>query len=410
MVNRIKVYGIAAMLSLAGGLVLFFSLYRSDEEPVVESQPETPVVEKGVAENERQRENLDWLDEAIKEDSESVGSDPGLSNVRPEDSPSLSQKPAEPPNREMPRPTGPDGQPYKSRSFEVLQAVEAEQARLGPQFMGEARKWLESDDDLTRAAGAIGLAQAGALSEEEIRQIAGDSELSVPFLTLEAMQAQGPSENAINLENQLVNLAPTASDLILAQSESQAFSFGGGEAVIDFARENMRPEDVDSIADAFSADETLPYEARMKAAWEKRKSMPLNDYRDYLDDLKSEIDSAEASEWNEGIDRLQERWKGPVSYHESEILMDKYVVDQSLSRDFDRMLTDFRMELDFVLTNEDGKIGKGTADALTEYVASFEERPWTQAENNSLQRIAQKIEEIRVREVEVDRLISPPPQ
>lgn len=392
-------------VGVLAGVAFFLSQGEDAPAPVESSSP----VEESAAESTGSRENLDWLDDAREERPDGPPTDsslpPGIqpsdlkvSSAPPTPAPSRSQRP-DPPFRDA---------PPQSRSYEVIRAVDAEEARLGPMLGEQSREWLASDDDLSRAAGAIGLARAGELTEEDIAQVAGDSELSVPFLTLEALEAGGDSEEAALLRSQIEARGIGADDLIAAQAE-QAFSYGGGEAVIDYAREEFSPEEVEQLADAFSTDTTLPYEARMKAAWEKRKAVPVAEYREYLAELESSEEAAASEEWNRAIERLDERWTGPDPVLDKAPVLDELTVHQAFGQEYERMLTDFRFELDYVLSHEEGKVGAGTADVLQEYLTEFNERPWSEAENVARERLAAQLEEIRGQETDASSIDSPPP-
>lgn len=385
-----------------GGYILIFE----DKQDREETTPQPLPVADSESSSPRPRENLDWLSEATETEPEAL---PVEGSLPPGAVPTEISGPAavEPPRREEDRTPPPIGAPIMSRSYEVSRAVDAEAARLGPMLAERGREWLGSEEDLTRAAGAIALAKAGALTEEDVATIANDSEWSVPFLTLEALETGGSSDEAAMLRSQIAARGPSAADLVVAQ-ENQAFSFGGGEAVIDYARDAFDPEEAELIAETFSEDATLPYEARMKAAWEKRKAVPVSEYRDYLTGLKTEGESADASEWNEGLDRLEERWTGPDPVLNEAPVLDELTVHQAFGQENERMLTDFRFELDYVLSHEEGQIGIGTADVLQEYLVEFDQRPWSEAENSALRQLALQVEELRLEETNVQSIDSPP--
>lgn len=297
-------------------------------------------------------------------------------------------------------PPGTDGRPSSSRTFEVIRSVHEQVDLLGPDAIDQGRDWLDSEDDLTRAAGALALAYSGALESETLARIAEDPEWSVPFLTLENLRGNGFSNEADQLEKVLLERRPELGQLLDAQA-GQAFAFGGGEAAIDFARRHFDREEVQALAEAFSNDGTLPYEARMKALWELRKEIPVAEYRPLLESLRNTAPEEESAEWNQAMDRLRARWTGPDPVLDQPPVLHPDTLHQAFARDHERMLTDFYLFTDHTLTHPDGRVAQGTADLLTDYLIEFDQRPWNEEENLMRQRLVQMIEVLREQETEV---------
>ncbi len=140
--------------------------------------------------------------------------------------------------------------------------------------------------------------------------------------------------------------------------------------------------------------------------------MNFVDYRDTVNQLNNSS-SADDAVWQEGIKRLAESLVGPVSALSGPATVTPDGIDEALAREYPMTLEDLAQKLENVVSSNDSYVQEGTTTRLEERLEELNNRPWTEEQQISLNRINAIIEQLKAKEEPVTEapanFAEPPP-
>jgi hypothetical protein len=322
-------------------------------------------------------------------------------NDNPEKQPT--KRPTRPPDMDKPQPP--------ATLLEQINGFVAESKRTaGPQADLLGEQLLNSTNALLQVAGMAVLAENNILTEESIKQISENEDLSVPVNSLGWLFDTGHSDYAETLNSALGSRSISTDDA-LELIASGKLNSSGARVILDMISDDLTQEEAKAIYKDISVDDSYEYSVRMKALLKLKNEMEFADFRDTVRNVQNNIADNDAV-WKEGVSRLAEKLDGPVAVHTGPPTLTPSNIDEMLAREYPMTLEDLAQKLEYIAANENSYVQQGTAKRLNNRIQQLEERPWTDAQQISLARIktvAEHLSDLEKADTEAPSNLSIPP-
>lgn len=281
----------------------------------------------------------------------------------------------------------------------------------GPEANALGEQLLNSTNPLLRVAGVAVLSENDGLTEDILKKIASDKDMSVAINSIGWMSDSGYADASKSI-NEILSKRGISKDDLLDLIAGNDLNSSGSRFALEMLGDKITEEEAVDVYGSVGADEAMAYSVRMKALLELKKKLGFVAYRDIVNEL-NDNSSAEDAVWKEGIKRLADSLEGPVPALSGPVVLTPDNIDEALSREYPMTLEDMAQKLENAVSSDDSFIQKGTAERLQERLEKLNDRPWDEEQQISLNRINAILESLAAKERPVTEappnFIEPPP-
>lgn len=391
-----KRFAIAGLLCLVLGVVLL-GVYVSMTGPQAEPQNVEQNQAKEIEEHPPARPTMPPAMPPAR--PRSLVSHP---TMRPENEndESLPHRPPPPPPRIQPgedaRPEEPPEmhrkEPPPSMSAQMSSLVKQTQATAGPDALALGEQLLIATNSTLRVVGMALISENNGMSDDVLKQVANDEDLSVPLNSLGWLLDAGEMDSADKLTSFMEGQSITASMLENA-IDTDALTESGNRAAMNILVDSLTGEESRALFASISEDETHEYSVRMKATLLLQEILDFESFRNEVGEL-SKAAGEEDALWNEGIQRLNNSIQGPAEIHSGAPTLTPSDIDMMLAREYPKTLEDMAQQLEYITRQPNAYVLEGTTENLIQNVAELRNRPQSEDQQLCLTRIETIIEQL----------------
>jgi len=277
-------------------------------------------------------------------------------------------------------------------SAQMNSIVKQYQATAGPEVLALGQQLLVATNPTLRVVGMALISENNGMSDEVLKQVADDEDISVPLNSLGWLLDTGELESADKLAIFMEGQSVTAGMLENA-IDTDALTESGNRAAMNILVDSLTGEESRALFASISEDETHEYSVRMKAAMLLRETLDFDAFRNEIAELNNAADEEDAL-WDEGILRLNNSIQGPAEIHSGAPTLTPSDVDMMLAREYPMTLEDMAQQLEYVIRQPNAYIQEGTTERLIQRVAENRNRPQTEDQQPCLTRIETIIEQL----------------
>ncbi len=289
-----------------------------------------------------------------------------------------------------------DNDAPRSMLAQINGFVQESKRTVGPEAIKLGEQLLDSTNPVLRVAGTAVLAANDGLTDDVLKKIAEDDDLAVSLNATGWLFDSGYNDAAQSIKNALAGRG-VSKDKLLDLIADTDLNSSGSRLALELLSDKVSQDEARDIYGSVGADEAMSYSVRMKALMELKKKVSFVEYRDTVNDLyqKSMADDAI---WQEGIKRLSESLQGPVQVLSGTETLMVDDIDAALAREYPMTLEDLAQKLENTVSSDDSYIQEGTAKRLQERLKELNDRPWTEEQQISLNRINAIIQKLKEKE------------